>query len=121
MTEEWRRIPKWPYLVSDLGRVMRIEPGRHTQPGHVLRTAKLRTGQQVRLTQMVKLNGERVSITKTWLVHRLVWTVFVGEPGMHAVKPLNGDLSDSRLSNLSLGKRGRKPAQDAGLELRRAG
>jgi len=61
------------YMVSTLGRVVRIAGGCGTRPGTILRTPPSRDGYPtVCLT--------RGGICKTWNVHKLVASTFLGRP-----------------------------------------
>lgn len=97
MREEWRKIPDWPYEVSDHGRVRRSWAGPSTTAGRVLKTpVDSSTGYpQVRLS-----NGSRDS-ARTFRVHRLVALVFLGPcPAGKVVNHQNGDKTDNRPDNL---------------------
>lgn len=88
--EEWRDVPgKWPYEVSDRGRV------RHTLSGRVKEPQTDHRGyQRVKLM----LNGDY----KHCSIHSLVLRAFRGPPPTeeHETNHLSGNKADNRLANL---------------------
>lgn len=114
LMEEWRPVPGLEnhYKVSDLGRVMRTASTQHTREGRIVKAYPCPVGLQVHLTRMARLReGERVlrvQVGQHWLVHRLVYSVFVAPVGRRTfVMPKNGDRYDPRLSNLTAVEAGR--------------
>lgn len=93
--EEWREVPgKWPYEVSDQGRVRRSEPGKGTQVGRVLKPYDTHNG--YKFVHLCK-NGE----SSPYRVHRLVLRAFVGPcPEGCEADHINRVRDDNRLENL---------------------
>ena len=98
MSEEWRKIPGWPYEASSMGRIRRATAGASTRSGRVLR-CRARHGddsyRQVRLSR-----GSRRD-SRTFCVHQLVALAFFGllPEGWHT-NHKNGDKTDDRVVNL---------------------
>lgn len=101
--ERWLPIPGVPgYEVSDLGRVRSVDRVR-TYPGGY---AKFLRG-RLRKPSVDRLGRHRLPLptpeggTKTWQVHALVLTAFVGPaPAGLVACHNNGNPSDNRLANL---------------------
>lgn len=92
--ERWRKVPDWPYEVSDQGRVRRSEGCSGTFAGRVLSAYVDAYGYE-RL--LLSSDGE----SKMFRVHRLVLLAFEGtRPEDHEVDHINGNRRDNRLENL---------------------
>ena len=116
--EVWKPVPGFEsdYEVSSLGRVRRTSAACHTHAGRVLRPSVGPRGAHVRLTRMATVDGQRVQVSKQWLVHRLVYCAFVRPLGReYRVVPMNGDYADPRLVNLAA--RRSAPARRNGLRV----
>ena len=103
IAETWKSIPGHPgYEVSDLGRVRSVDRVR-PYPGGYSKTLRGKPRQPSR----DRAGRLRVPLpspeggTRTWLIHALVLTAFVGPrpEGMDGCHN-NGDHTDNRLSNL---------------------
>jgi len=108
--ERWKPVPRYrtTYLVSSLGRVMRIAPGRGARIGHVLRPSTNRvTGY---LTVMLSAFGK----LETFYIHRLVADAFCGLPLDGEVHHLDNDKSNNALSNLRIVTRSENMREVAG-------
>lgn len=93
--EYWKPVPGYEgrYEVSDHGRVRSLNY-RHTGQIRVLRPKKTRD-------YYLRINLCKDGVVKTFRVHRLVWTAFVGEiPEGYELDHINATPSDNRLSNL---------------------
>lgn len=115
--EHWRILHNnRNYLVSDHGRVMRITPGKGTEPGRVLKPGKTRDGY---LKVELFNNGTPCSR----YVHRLVVETFIGEiPVGLEVNHISGEKTDNGLENLEVVTHAlnTKHAWDTGLRDRTA-
>jgi hypothetical protein len=115
--EHWRILHNnRNYLVSDHGRVMRITPGKGTEPGRVLKPGKTRDGY---LKVELFNNGTPCSR----YVHRLVVEAFIGEiPVGLEVNHISGEKTDNGLENLEVVTHAlnTKHAWDTGLRDRTA-
>ncbi len=86
--EEWCRVRGWPYDVSSLGRVRRLETGKILQP------------------VLTKLGYPRVSLSMSgrvtvFYVHHLVLEAFLeARPAGQEANHLNGNKTDNRPENL---------------------
>ena len=83
---EWRRIPDYPYEVSDEGDVRNIKTQRILKP------------QKINKYRMVQLGARNQHY-----IHKLVLLAFVGPADGRCVRHLDGDGSNNRLSNLEYG------------------
>jgi len=89
--ETWKRLPEWPYDVSTLGRVRRLETGR------ILKQFKNESGY---LIITLCRNGKR----KTFQVHRLVADVFIANPSnLPIVMHVDNNPSNNNADNLRWG------------------
>lgn len=102
MTENWRAIPghEGSYEVSDLGRVRSLD--RITDRGRRWR-GRMMTPYPMRNGYLI-VTLWRQGKQRTWLVHRLVLSAFVGLPaegdeGLHR----DGDQTNNTLANLAWG------------------
>ena len=95
--ERWRVLPSNKnYLISDQGRIMRITPGRGTEPGRVLRPGKSKDGYL-----KVELFNDAKPCSR--YVHRLVVEAFIGEiPAGLEVNHISGQKTDNRLEHLEV-------------------
>ncbi len=93
--ECWRVLPSnRNYLVSDHGRVMRIAPGKGTEPGRVLKPGKTKDG----YLKVELFNDGRLC---SRYVHRLVVEAFMGAiPAGLDVNHIFGQKTDNRLEHL---------------------
>jgi len=88
---EWRRVPGWPYEVSDDGQVRRVGASKPrksfiAQNGYIILTL---------------CDGPR---TRTFTVHRLMARAFFGEPeGGQQVRHLDGNQKNNVIANLAWG------------------
>lgn len=114
--EHWRILPSnRNYLVSDQGRVMRITPGKGTEPGRVLRPGKTKDGYL-----KVELFNNGTPCGR--YVHRLVVEAFIGAiPVGLEVNHIFGQKADNRLENLEVVTHAlnTKHAWDTGLRSRK--
>lgn len=98
-SETWKAIPFAPdYAVSDLGRVMRVTgSARQAKAGRILKQ-RPSGHKKLYLGLNIVIDGK----AKTFLVHRLVALVFIGDPPtpQHEVAHGDGDEHNNRLSNL---------------------
>lgn len=86
---EWRKVPDWPYEISDFGDVRRADNGRPRK------SVRHKLGYMV-----VKLNSNRRY--RTFYINRLVCELFHGPPpsaGYHAAH-LDGDVTNNYVGNL---------------------
>ena len=110
MNEQWRPVSDWPYEVSDLGRVRRVETGR------VLRATPDANGYP-RVT--LRAPGKRVLFRA---VHRLVCEAFRGPaPAGMGVLHGDGDKKNCRLSNLRYGTQAENAADSLAHGAHRCG
>ncbi|MDR3748086.1 MAG: HNH endonuclease [Acidobacteriota bacterium] len=113
--ERWRVLPSNKnYLVSDHGRVMRIAPGKGTEPGRVLKPGKTRDGY---LKVELFNNGTPCSR----YVHRLVVEAFIGEiPAGLEVNHISGQKVENYIENLEVVTQAKNTqhAWDTGLRSR---
>ena len=113
--ERWRVLPSnRNYLVSDHGRVMRITPGKGTEPGRVLKPGKTKDGY---LKVELFNNGRPCSR----YVHRLVVEAFIGAiPAGLEVNHISGEKANNRLENVEVVTHAlnTKHAWDTGLRSR---
>jgi hypothetical protein len=95
--ESWRVLSSSKnYLVSDHGRVMRIVPGKGTEPGRVLKPGKTKDGY---LKVELFNNGAPCSR----YVHRLVVEAFIGViPAGLEVNHISGQKVDNSIENLEV-------------------
>lgn len=105
MQEVWRPVVGYEglYEVSNLGRVRRL-PGK-TWNGRVWvsREGQLRK-LQIAKTGYLAVDLKRAGVRKTFTVHTLVLTAFVGpRPAKYECRHLNGVRTDARLCNLAWG------------------
>lgn len=112
MNEAWRPVVGYEgvYSVSNLGRVRRELPTSNTQQGKFLRQHKRNGYPSVSLC----VNG----IPRTFVVHRLVASSFLGLPNARQVaNHKNGLKTDNRVENLEwvTSSRNIKHAYDTGL------
>jgi HNH endonuclease/NUMOD4 motif len=113
--ERWRVLPSNKnYLVSDHGRVMRITPGKGTEPGRVLKPGKTRDG-------YLKVELFNSGTPCSRYVHRLVVEAFIGEiPAGLEVNHISGQKVDNCIENLEVVSHAvnTKHAWDTGLRSR---
>lgn len=94
--ERWRWVKGYEglYMVSDLGRVKRIAPGRGARPGHILKPLKCSNGY---LAVCLSVGSRQ----KQARIHRLVAQAFLTPVvGKDLVNHINGDKTDNRVANL---------------------
>lgn len=100
--EVWLPVDGWPYDVSSNGRVRRRVPGPSTFAGKILKGAvRVRPGYSIRgYRNVVLCRGSRAA-RKSFMVHKLVATAFLGStPAGFQVNHINGDSLDNRSCNL---------------------
>lgn len=112
--EEWRPVAGWPYLVSNYGRVVRVEscqlktflPQRFNSAGRPYpRFVQLRQHDQI----------------KKAMIGNLVMEAFVGpRPRDSIVVYLDGNVNNNQLSNLQYMTRGEALLYHEGLEAKSA-
>ncbi len=112
--EEWRPVAGWPYLVSNMGRVVRVEscqlktflPQRFNSAGRPYpRFVQLKQHDQV----------------KKVMVGNLVMEAFVGpRPPNSIVLYLDGNVNNNDLKNLRYATRGEAALYHQGLESKSA-
>jgi hypothetical protein len=96
LQEVWKDVVGFEggYMVSDLGRVVRIKPAKSTRSGRVLSPYKING------YKWVMLFGEGGK-KKQMSVHQMVATVFCERPCANmVVNHLNGEKHDNRAANL---------------------
>jgi hypothetical protein len=106
MAEQWKPVVGYEstYVVSDAGRVKRIESVVWNCKGYYLTRKErvLKPGNDKDGYQLIGLCQNGVRTTKK--VHRLVLEAFVGPaPEGALTRHLNGDCRDNRLENLAWG------------------
>lgn len=114
--EQWRPVPDWPYEASSLGRVRSVERvlGDGRQAGGVLLAQSPDSDGYPKVTLR---DGKR---SRTVRVAVLVMLAFRGPcPRGKEVRHRNGTETDSRLSNLSYGTKGRNERDKAGHRRKR--
>lgn len=100
--EIWLPCPEYEdiYLISNYGRLKRIQGGERRQVGRILRAHKSNVGYVI-----YPLSREGKTIYA--LAHRLVMRAFVGDcPPEITVNHLNGNKTDNRLENLEYATQG---------------
>jgi len=97
MTETWKPIAGYEgiYEVSDLGRVKRVAPSKHSYPGKILAGGLDQDGYRILL--LYKLDGKR----RMFKEHRLVAQAFIPNPdNFPQVNHKNTVKTDNRVENL---------------------
>lgn len=95
--EEWRDITGYEgiYQVSSLGRIKRVKGNGGTHAGRIMKTGESKSEYR---TVTLSVN----SIKRTFALHRLVASAFLGEPptSEHQINHINSNKYDNRLCNL---------------------
>jgi len=114
VTETWKPISGYEgiYEVSDLGRVKRVAPSKHSYPGKILAGGLDQDGYRVLL--LYKLDGTR----RMFKEHRLVAAAFIPNPNsLPQINHKNAIKTDNKAENLEWCscKRNIRHAVDKGL------
>lgn len=100
--EKWVKVQSYGYEVSDNGRIRRVDPGKGTVAGKIIKPLDSgKPGKHDPKNMYKNVSFSRNGIMKRFLVHRLVAIAFLeAKKGCNEVNHINGDKSDNRASNL---------------------